>query len=446
MNILIVEDEDILRISIRDDLKEIGFKVAECRTPIPALSLLETNKFDVAIVDYKMPEMDGITLLQKIKEKQPDCAVIIISAFGTIQIAVEAMKRGAYDYITKPFSNDELILMLRRIQEVFSLKKENITLKAQLIEQRGYHSLIGKSKAMQQIHNLLEIVAHSNSTVLVTGETGSGKEVVADAIHYLGPRKNKPHIKVCCALFSKEILESELFGHEEGAFTGAIHEKKGRFELADKGTLFLDDVDDIPLDVQVKLLRVLQHSQFERVGGTETRTVDVRVIAASKVNLLQKARKGEFREDLYYRLNVVPIELPPLRERKEDLPLFIEAFIKKYAKGEQMTISSQAMNLFDNYHWPGNVRELENIIERLALIAPDATIMPAHLPSEMFIKDIISPIAWKEGNSYDEIMKENEIKLIKTALEMAGGNKSKAARFLKLKPSTLRSKIEKFRL
>jgi DNA-binding NtrC family response regulator len=446
MNILVVEDEDILRISIRDDLKEVGFKVAVCRTPIPALSLLETKKYDVAIVDYKMPEMDGITLLQKIKQKQPDCAVIIISAFGTIQTAVEAMKRGAYDYITKPFSNEELILMLRRIQEVFSLKKENIKLKEQLKEQRGYHSLIGESKAMQQIHNLLEIVAHSNSTVLITGETGSGKEVVADAIHYLGPRKNNPYIKVCCALFSKEILESELFGHEEGAFTGAVHEKKGRFELADEGTLFLDDVDDIPLDIQVKLLRVLQHSQFERVGGTETRTVDVRVIAASKVNLLEKARRGEFREDLYYRLNVVPIELPPLRERKEDLPLFIEAFIKKYAKGEQMTISSQAMNLFHNYHWPGNVRELENIIERLALIAPDATIMPAHLPSEMFCKDIIPPIAWKEGNSYDEIMKENEIKLIKTALEMVGGNKSKAARFLKLKPSTLRSKIEKFRL
>ena len=446
MNILVVEDEDILRFSIRDDWKEVGFKVAVCRTPIPALSLLETKKYDVAIVDYKMPEMDGITLLQKIKQKQPDCAVIIISAFGTIQTAVEAMKRGAYDYITKPFSNEELILMLRRIQEVFSLKKENIKLKEQLKEQRGYHSLIGESKAMQQIHNLLEIVAHSNSTVLITGETGSGKEVVADAIHYLGPRKNNPYIKVCCALFSKEILESELFGHEEGAFTGAVHEKKGRFELADEGTLFLDDVDDIPLDIQVKLLRVLQHSQFERVGGTETRTVDVRGIAASKVNLLEKARRGEFREDLYYRLNVVPIELPPLRERKEDLPLFIEAFIKKYAKGEQMTISSQAMNLFHNYHWPGNVRELENIIERLALIAPDATIMAAHLPSEMFCKDIIPPIAWKEGNSYDEIMKENEIKLIKTALEMVGGNKSKAARFLKLKPSTLRSKIEKFRL
>jgi DNA-binding NtrC family response regulator len=445
MKILIVEDEDILRISIRDDLKEAGFKVAVCRTPVSALSLLETEKFDVAIVDYKMPEMDGITLLQKIKQKQPDCPVIIISAFGTIQTAVEAMKRGAYDYITKPFSNEELILMLRRIQEVFSLKKENIQLKEQLKERHGYHRLIGKSKPMQQIFNLLEIVSHSDSTVLITGETGSGKEMIADAIHYLGPRKNNPYIKVSCALFSKEILESELFGHEQGAFTGAVHERKGRFELADKGTLFLDDVDDIPLDIQVKLLRVLQHSQFERVGGTGTRTVDVRVIAASKANLLEKARKGEFREDLYYRLNVVPIELPPLRERKEDLPLFIEAFIKKYVQGEEITISSQAMNLFLKYSWPGNVRELENIIERLALIAPGATIGPAHLPPEMFYEDIFPPVAGIVGRSYEEIMKESEIKLIKTALEMVGGNKAKAARFLKLKPSTLRSKIEKFK-
>ena len=446
MKILVVEDEDILRISIRDDLKEAGFKVAVFRTPIPALSILETEKFDVAIVDYKMPEMDGITLLQKVKQKQPDCVVIVISAFGTIQTAVEAMKRGAYDYLTKPFSNEELILMMRRIEEVFFLKKENIELKEQLIEQHGYHRLIGKSKPMRQIFNLLEIVAHSDSTVLITGETGSGKEMVADAIHYLGPRKNNPYVKVSCALFSREILESELFGHEQGAFTGAIREKKGRFERADKGTLFLDDVDDIPLDIQVKLLRALQHGEFERVGGSETRMVNVRVIAASKANLLEKARRGEFREDLYYRLNVVPIELPPLRERKEDLPLFIEAFTKKYAKGKDISISSQAMNLFINYRWPGNVRELENIIERLALIAPGATIMPAHLPPEMFHENIFPAVAWKEGRSFDEVMKENEIKLIKTALDMVGGNKSRAARFLKLKPSTLRSKIEKFNL
>jgi DNA-binding NtrC family response regulator len=369
-----------------------------------------------------------------------------MTAFGTIQTAVEAMKEGAYDYITKPFSNEELILALRRIQEVQSLKQENIELKKQLSERHGFHALIGKSKSMQQIYNLLEIVATSNSTVLITGETGSGKEMVADAIHYLGPRQNGPFIKVSCALFSKEILESELFGHEKGAFTGAVSAKKGRFELADKGTLFLDDVDDIPFEIQVKLLRVLQSWQFERVGGTDTIQVNVRVVAASKENLLEKVKKGEFREDLYYRLNVVPIELPPLRERKEDIPLFIEAFIKKYSLGKRLTISSQALNFLLNYGWPGNVRELQNLIERLALIAPGGNITPAYLPPEMLAEDRGPQGVREEKGSLVQVMKNNELRLIRRALEMAGGNKAKAARLLKIKPSTLRSKIEKYDL
>src|SRR4030067_1290152 len=320
MKICVGEDEDILRISMSDELKEAGFQVSSMKSPTVALKILVREEFDVALIDYKMPQMDGIHLQKKIKQMQPNCVVIIMTAFGTIQTAVEAMKEGAYDYITKPFSNEELILALRRIQEVQSVKQENIELKKQLSERHGFHALIGKSKSMQQIYNLLEIVATSNSTVLITGETGSGKEMVADAIHYLGPRQNGPFIKVSCALFSKEILESELFGHEKGAFTGAVSAKKGRFELADKGTLFLDDVDDIPFEIQVKLLRVLQSWQFERVGGTDTIQVNVRVVAASKENLLEKVKKGKFREDLYYRLNASPIEMPTIRERKEDTP------------------------------------------------------------------------------------------------------------------------------
>src|SRR4030043_2333722 len=306
MKICIVEDEDILRISISDDLKEEGFHISSMKSPTVALKILIREEFDVALVDYKMPEMDGIHLLKRIKQMQPHCAVIIMTAFGTIQTAVEAMKEDGFGYITKPFSSEELILVLKRIEEVQSLKQENIELKKQLSERHGLHALIGKSKSMQQIYNLLEIVATSTSTVLITGETGSGKEMVADAIHYLGPRQNGPFKKVSCALFSKEILESELFGHEKGAFTGAVSAKKGRFELADKGTLFLDDVDDIPFEIQVKLLRVLQSWQFERAGGTEPIQVDVRVLAASKENLLEKVKKGEFREDLYYRINVGP--------------------------------------------------------------------------------------------------------------------------------------------
>ncbi|HDZ25161.1 MAG TPA: sigma-54-dependent Fis family transcriptional regulator, partial [Candidatus Aminicenantes bacterium] len=349
MKILIVEDEDILRISIGDDLKEEGFDVSLSKSPILALDLLAKEEFEVALVDYKMPEMNGIELLKKIKERQPDCTVIIMTAFGTIQTAVEAMRLGAYDYITKPFSNEELVLAIERIVEVQSLKRENIELKEQLKERHSFHELIGKSKSMQEIYDLSSMVANSDSTVLITGETGTGKEMVADAIHYTGLRQDSPYIKVSCALFSKDILESELFGHEKGAFTGAIAEKKGRFEIADRGTIFLDDVDDIPLELQVKLLRVLQQFEFERVGGTETIKVDVRIIAASKANLLEKIKKGEFREDLYYRLNVVPIHLPPLKERKEDIPLLIDVFVEKYSSNIPMQIPNQVMDYLLNY-------------------------------------------------------------------------------------------------
>lgn len=357
MRILVVEDEDILRISIGDDLKEAGLGVSLSKNPLLALNLLEKEAFNVALLDYKLPEMDGIELLKRIKHVQPDCDVIVMTAFGTIRTAVEAMKSGAYDYITKPFSNEELILTIKRIAEVQSLKRENIELKQQLKEKHSFHKLIGKSKSMQQIYDLLSHVANSDRTVLITGETGTGKEMVADAIHYTGPRQDSPYIKVSCALFSKDVLESELFGHVKGAFTGATNEKKGRFELANGGTILLDDVEDIPLELQVKLLRVLQHSEFERVGGTETIKVDVRVIATSKANLLEKIKKEEFREDLYYRLNVVPVYLPPLRERKEDIPLLGDVFIEKYSS-KPMRISSQAMDYLLNYNWPGNVREL----------------------------------------------------------------------------------------
>lgn len=446
MKILVVEDEDILRISIGDDLKEEGFEVSLSKSPLLALDLLEKEEFEVALVDYKMPGMNGIELLKKIKERQPDCTVIIMTAFGTIQTAVEAMRLGAYDYITKPFSNEELILTIKRIVEVQSLKKENIELKEQLKERYNFHKLIGKSKSMQQVYDLSSIVANSDSTVLITGETGTGKEMVADAIHYTGLRQDNPYIKVSCALFSRDILESELFGHEKGAFTGAITDKKGRFEIADRGTIFLDDVDDIPLELQVKLLRVLQQFEFERVGGTETIKVDVRVIAASKANLLEKIKKGEFREDFYYRLNVVPIHLPPLKERKEDIPLLIDAFIMKYSSNRSMEISNQAMDYLLNYGWPGNVRELENLIERLALTVPDGNVIRSQLPPEIIWEEICPQEECLDGSCYDEVMKRTEINLIKRSLEMSGGNKAKAARLLKLKPSTLSSKIEKYKL
>ena len=369
-----------------------------------------------------------------------------MTAYGTIQNAVEAMKIGAYDFITKPFSNKELILTLNRIAEFLTLKKENIELKEKLRERHSFHNIIGKSKPMKQIFDLLEIVAHSDSSILITGETGTGKEMVADAIHYAGIMQNRPYIKVSCALLSKDILESELFGHERGAFTGAMNDKKGRFELADGGTIFLDDVDDIPLTLQVKLLRVLQHKEFELVGGTETIKVDVRVLAASKENLLEKVKKGEFREDLYYRLNVVPIYIAPLRERKEDIPLLLEAFAEKYASEKKMKITKRALDFLFNYSWPGNVRELKNLVERLALTAHGKDITPSLLPSEIMCQDIYPEEIKTDGNAFDDIMNSTELNLLKQALDMTGGNKARAARLLKLKPSTFRSKIEKYDL
>ncbi len=444
MKILVVDDEDILRISIGDDLKEKGYDVSLSKSPSLALNLLEKEMFEIVLVDYKMPEMNGIELLKRIKKMRPECSVIVMTAFGTIQMAVKAMKLGAQDYITKPFSNEELILIFKRIAEVQSLKRENIKLREQLKDRHGFHKLIGKSKPMQQIYDLLATVADSNSSVLIIGETGTGKEMVADAIHFMGARQDNPYIKVSCAMFSKDVLESELFGHEMGAFTGAVREKKGRFELADKGTLFLDEVDDIPFEIQVKLLRVLQNSEFERVGGTRTIKADLRIIATSKVNLLEKSKKGEFREDLYYRLNVIPIHLPPLRERKEDIPLLIDSFLERYSSGRTFTISNSAMNCLLDHNWPGNVRELENLVERLSLMMPGKSIACAHLPSEITCSESYSKELSIKGDSFNEIMADYEYNLIKHAIITAGGNKAKAAKLLKLKSSTLRSKIEKF--
>lgn len=444
MKILVVDDEDILRISIGDDLKEKGYDVSLSKSPSLALNLLEKEMFEMVLVDYKMPEMNGLELLKRIKKMQPECSVIVMTAFGTIQMAVKAMKLGAQDYITKPFSNEELILIFKRIAEVQSLKRENIKLREQLKDRHGFHKLIGKSKPMQQIYDLLATVADSNSSVLIIGETGTGKEMVADAIHFMGARQDNPYIKVSCAMFSKDVLESELFGHEMGAFTGAIREKKGRFELADTGTLFLDEVDDIPFEIQVKLLRVLQNNEFERVGGTRTIKADLRIIATSKVNLLEKSKKGEFREDLYYRLNVIPIHLPPLRERKEDIPLLIDSFLERYSSGRTFTITNPAMNCLLDHNWPGNVRELENLVERLSLMMPGKSIACAHLPSEITCSKSYSKELSIKGDSFNEIMADYEFNLIKHAIITAGGNKAKAAKLLKLKSSTLRSKIEKF--
>ena len=445
MKVLIVDDEESLRISLSDDLKDAGFEVNSTVNPLLAFELFKKNHFEVVVTDLKMNEMDGINFLKIIKEKYSEIFVILITAYGTVQTAVEAMKLGAYDFLTKPFSSDELILILNRIRETITLKKENIKLKKQLSEKHSFFKIIGKSKPMMEIYHLLSIVANSNSSILITGETGTGKEMVADAIHYSSHKKLKPYIKVNCAILSGNLLESELFGHEKGAFSGAINEKKGRFELADGGTIFLDDVDDIPLDLQVKLLRILQDKKFEKVGATTTTQVDVRVIAASKFDLLEKVKKGEFRADLFYRLNVVPITLPPLRKKKEDIPFLIEAFIQKYSE-RPLEVTKRAMGYLLNYDWPGNVRELENLVERLALTVSNGKIDFNGLPKEILLNEIGIKQTDLNDNSFEQVIQETEISIIKNALAQTVGNKAKAARLLKLKPSTFRSKVEKYKI
>lgn len=445
MRVLIVDDEDILRIPLCDDLKDAGFDAHSVPGTPEAFKIMKTKNFDVIITDLRLCGMDGITFLKKVKEQYPSIVVILMTAYGSVQSAVEAMKLGAYDYLTKPFSTDELIILLQRIWEVVKLKKENIQLKKRLKEVHEFHKILGKSKPMQEIYQLLSSIADSGSSVLITGETGTGKEMVADAIHHSSSRKNSAYIKVNCAILSPPILESELFGHEKGAFTGAHHKKKGRFEVADGGTLFLDDVDDIPLELQVKLLRVLQDKKFEVVGGIQPKQVDVRILAATKVDLLQKVNEGTFRADLFYRLNVVPVVLPPLRERPEDIPLLLSSFLKQFSERE-LKVPANVMDKLLKYTWPGNVRELKNLAERLTLTVTGNQVSLESLPDEILCPEGISVNCYDDNPTFEEILERTEIALLKKALTKAGGNKSKAASLLNLKTSTFRSKLEKYKL
>ncbi len=445
MRILVVDDEDILRISLTDDLRDAGFLVESASNSINALKILENEKYDVVISDLRMEETDGISLLEKIKLKYPEIVFILMTAFGTIKTAVEAMKAGAYDYLTKPFSSEELIMILNRIKETLDLKKENLYLRKQLGRNYGSKNIISKSRKMNEIFSYIETFADSDSSVLITGETGTGKEVISDVIHFRSSRNDRPYVKVSCAVLSSNLLESELFGHCKGAFTGAVSSKKGRFEIANSGTILLDDVDDIPLELQVKLLRVLQFKEVESVGGCEKKNVDVRVIATTKEDLLNKVNKGEFRSDLYYRLNVIPVHLPPLRERKEDIPLLIREFFMRYSTSEK-SIKKEVMDYLLEYSWPGNVRELENLIERFSITCSGNVINESFIPPEIITKKPYNKDIELNKRSFNQIIRDTEVTVIKDVLKISNGNKSKAARMLGLKVSTLRSKIEKFKI
>lgn len=446
MRILVVDDEKLFRVSLCDGLDEAGFETHGLGSAEEVMEELKKNVYDVVLTDLRLPRMNGIALLKKIKKSSPDVIVIVMTAYATVQTAVEAIKQGAYDYITKPFSSEELFLILKRFAKYQSILKENINLKKQLESQYEYKNLIGKSKVMRDIFHLIKIVSSSDSSILISGGTGTGKEMIADAIHFDGARKKGPYIKVSCATISKDILESELFGHVKGAFTGAIKEKKGRFELADKGTLFLDDVDDIPIELQVKLLRVLEEHSFEKVGDTKKIKVDIRVIAATKVDLQKMVDEGKFRADLFYRLNVVPIYVPPLRERREDIHILIEHFIKIYTQDKPLQFAPSVIKRLIDYSWPGNVRELRNIIERLALISEGEVIKENLLPDELLgsPQPLVNPLS--ENEPLNEILEKTEIIILRNAISKTSGNQTKTAKLLKIPISTLRSKLQKYGL
>jgi DNA-binding NtrC family response regulator len=446
LKIFVVDDEEIIRISLADDLRDAGYKVEEFSNAASALSALQKSSADIIFTDIKMPGMDGLELLKKVKTLDREIIVIVMTAFGSINTAVEAMRNGAYDYITKPFQADELTLLLQRVEELLSIKKNYSTFTLQLQEKFDFSSVVGTSKAVQEMFSLLKTVSPSEATVLITGETGTGKELIANIIHYNSPRKEKPLIRVSCAILSREIFESELFGHEKGAFTGADKIKKGRFEIADEGSIYLDDVDDIPLEMQVKLLRVLQEKEFERVGGTETIKTDVRVIASTKADLRQLVKEGKFREDLFYRLNVFPVHLKPLREREEDVIQLANYFIKYHSQNKPLKVHEEVYEILKKYHWPGNVRELKNLIERLVLLSSDGEISIDKIPAEFYSKpDLI--LETSIGNkTIEELLTEYEIKILNAALHKTAGNKTKAAEILGVPPSTLRSKIDKYGL
>lgn len=438
MKILVVDDEVLIRDMIKRGLSQMGgFSVEVAQSGPEAIEKMEKDVFDLVLTDLKMPEMDGLELLKTIKGTRPEIMVIMMTAHGSIETAVEAMKIGADDYITKPIDFNDLLLHISKVQKESLLLRENRLLRMEVRKKFEFNNIIGKSKKMQEIFSLIEKVALGSSTVMIYGGSGTGKELVAKAIHYNSPRADRPFIPFNCGAIPETLVESELFGHTKGAFTGAIQAKKGLFEEANEGTLFLDEISSILPSVQVKLLRVLQEKELMKVGSTERTKIDVRMIAATNENLEENMKQGKFREDLFYRLHVFPIFLPDLKGRKEDIPLLAYHFLDRYskeAKKEIKGISKGAMKLLLEYHWPGNVRELENTIERAVIMTDQDTLVPNDLPKDLMegFSEMIKR-GVKDRKSLDDIKSE----YIKEILKEVGGNKRIASEILRVNPRTL---------
>jgi two-component system, NtrC family, response regulator len=451
--ILIVDDEKNYPLILSAVLQDVGYETLTANSGMEALEILNHANADVDLVltDMKMPVMDGIELLEKIKAINPHLPVMMMTAYGTVEKAVEAMQKGAYNYILKPFDNEGLIIFVKKAIDMYQVVKDNLRLRAAVETRYNFGNIVGKSKRMQEIFDLVKKMAPSSATVLIEGESGTGKELVAKSIHFNSPRKDKPFIAVNCSALSENLLESELFGHEKGAFTGAIAMKKGRFELADGGTLFLDEIGELSQNLQVKLLRVLQERAFERVGGIKPVPVNIRIIAATNKNLKHETEQGRFREDLYYRLNVLYLVLPPLRERVEDIRLLVDHMIEKYASerrpSQQVTgVDQEVDRLLYSYSWPGNVRELENAIERAMVLCPGNIIRVSDLPREF--KKSISHSLQLEGISDNAKLYETldmvEKSMIERALAISGNVQSHAAELLGIGKSGLNQKIKKY--
>ncbi|TES91084.1 MAG: sigma-54-dependent Fis family transcriptional regulator [Desulfobacteraceae bacterium] len=440
--ILVVDDEAPMRESLKDWLMEEGYEVGLAASGKEAIAMARKKNWDVILLDLKMPGMDGVETLKRLKGKEvnTEAEILMMTAYATVDTAVQAMKEGAFDYLVKPFSPDEIEMQIKKIVTHRELVLENILLRQKLEERSEYGEIIGQSDVMQTIYDLISKVAPTDSTVLITGESGTGKELIARAIHGNSQRCYMPYIAVSCGALPDSLLESELFGYEKGAFTGAEHTKKGRFEMADKGTLFLDEIGDISLKTQVDLLRVLQEKEFRRLGGQEEIKVDVRILAATNRDIKKAISENRFREDLFYRLNVISIHIPPLKERKDDIPLLVKAFIRRCClemNKEQVKIAPSAMKLLMDYNWPGNVRELENVIERALVIGRSEEIVTEDLP---FSRKELGTEALP--NSL-KLMEKIHIKKI---LEEKDWNISKAARVLEIDRQTLYNKIEKYHI
>ncbi|MES2801057.1 MAG: sigma-54 dependent transcriptional regulator [Bdellovibrionota bacterium] len=453
--ILVVDDEESIREFLEIMLKKEGYEVTTAEDGAKAKEILTKKTFDMVISDMQMPNVTGIELLRHVRESYPDLVFMIITAFGTTETAVEAMKLGAYDYLTKPFKIDEVRLNIANALRSKNLETEVRVLKKELVKEYSFQNMIGNSDAMHSVFNLIQRVSQAPTNVLITGESGTGKEVIAKAIHYNGPLKDKPFVTVNCGAIPENLMESEMFGHKKGSFTGAIADKAGLFEVADGGTLFLDEVGELPASIQVKLLRAIQERIIRRVGAVDDNKVEVRIIAATNRNLEDMVAKSTFRQDLFYRLNVIGIKSPPLRDRSDDIPLLANFFLKKYndkLNKQIHTISVEAMDVLKKYNYPGNVRELENMIERTVALEAGSTILPESLPpmvnttsgrkmassNEIEIGD--------DGLDLDKVVGQIEKELLIKAIHASNGVKKKAAKLLKISFRSMRYRVEKYSL